>query len=220
MGQLKKTKVGALALASIAALFALALASGQALAVDKGKRGQVKAEQADDWLSPVATANDPWTGCYLSLGLGYVSQSTEIAGPVSFDAKDVTYSIGGGCDYRFKGTKLLVGLYGDYTFTNASSILADIDRAWFLGARGGVLMSDSLLAYLAVGYTSLDGSAPIALPFSADYEGLTLGAGLEAMLTKHWSLKAEYRNVDLGRDVGGVFEHSQHEFKAWLSYRF
>lgn len=200
---------------------ALVLVSAAKAEGNSARKGRVAAEQ-QDFLPVNATDKAPWSGLWAGINLGYAAQSTELAG-VSFDAKDVTYCGALGYDHQIAGTKIVVGLMGDYCGTKAKSMLAEYDRSWFLGGRGGLLLSESMLLYGLVGYTSLDGSAPVALPFSVDYEGLTLGGGIEALVTKRWSFKVEYRYIDLGSDkIGGPFsaEHSQNDIRFGAAYRF
>lgn len=208
---LKRAKRVAIGLAAFFLLLVIAGAWNGARAEGIAKKGAVQQAQAVE--APT------WTGCYASVNLGYATQSTEVAG-ISFDAKDVTYGVGAGCDIELKGTNVVVGVMGDVDWTQAESVIASYDRSWFGGARAGLKLSPSTLFYGLVGYTSLDGSAPVALPFSTDHKGLTIGAGLETMIAANWSLKAEYRHVDLGSDLGGMVEHSQHAARLGLSYRF
>lgn len=205
----------------LATMFLVLVLVSAAKAEGTSPRSKVAAPQ-QDFLPVTATKAAPWSGLWAGITLGYATQSTELAG-VSFDAKDVTVCGAAGYDHQIAGTKIVVGLMGDYCGTKAKSMIAEFDRSWFLGGRGGLLLSDSMLFYGLVGYTSLDGSAPIALPFSVDYQGLTLGGGIEAMVAKNWSVKVEYRHVDLGSDkIGGPFsaEHSQDQVGLGVSYRF
>jgi outer membrane immunogenic protein len=167
-------------------------------------------------VTGVGFAKSPFTGCWVGGNLGYASQSTEAGGVVSFDARDITYGIGIGCDGKIGATNLVAGVLADIDWTKADSAVASYNYSWFGGVRLGLLVSPTTMPYALLGYTSLDGSIPSAVLNS---EGLTIGAGIETMLTNNWSLKAEYRYVDLGGEAG-VFESMQHAARLGVAYRF
>lgn len=160
-------------------------------------------------VSEVANATPSWTGAYVSAGVGY--STTEVFGLEL--GENVAYTAGIGYDYRIPNTRLVAGVLADYTFPGEASGVADLlDGSWYVGSRLGALLSDSLLAYGSVGYTGHDLDAP------GDFEGLTLGAGAELMVTQHVALKLDWRHVNLG-DMGGAALTSD-ELRAFLSYRF
>ncbi|WP_094193695.1 outer membrane protein [Bradyrhizobium viridifuturi] len=78
---------------------------------------------------------------------------------------------------------------------------------WFGTFRGraGILAAPQLLLYATGGlaYGHFDANAP-SLPSSwgATHTGWTVGAGGEVALDSHWSIKAEYLYMDLGRFAG------------------
>jgi outer membrane immunogenic protein len=77
---------------------------------------------------------------------------------------------------------------------------------WFGTARGrvGFLPTDRVLLYATGGlaYGHLSASAPlIPLSWGSTRAGWTIGAGAEAAIDSHWSVKLEYLYMDLG-DVG------------------
>jgi opacity protein-like surface antigen len=190
-----------------------------------GIKAPAKSQPAPPAPAPTRLAEAPalapeksWTGCYAGANLGYATQATTVAG-ISFDAKDATYGVGAGCDYEVKGMNVVLGVMADIDWTKAESALATFSHSWFAGMRGGVKISNALLVYLLVGYTSLDGSTAIPA-LSVDNKGLTIGGGLEFKIADQWHLDAQYRNVDLGSDMGGLVEHSQQSVRVGLKYRF
>ncbi len=102
-------------------------------------------------------------------------------------------------------------------------------------ARAGYLLNDDALLYLIGGYTRgwfRDG------PVNSR-NGLTIGGGLELLLSGPWSLRVEYRETDFGKWTGGfnrngssspstsfseslseMFDASVREFKASVTIAF
>lgn len=96
--------------------------------------------------------------------------------------------------------------FGEFGFDGASgSAQAEANAQWSVGARLGFLSAPSTLWYVSGGYTSLDiddltataywgdggyGSVTIGIP---EFDGWFVGVGVESMLTRNISLKAEYR---------------------------
>lgn len=77
---------------------------------------------------------------------------------------------------------------------------------WFGTARGriGFLPTDRILLYATGGlaYGEVSATAPlIPLSWGSTRAGWTVGAGAEAAIDQHWSVKLEYLYMDLG-DVG------------------
>jgi outer membrane immunogenic protein len=215
----------------VLALAATAAFTGQALAADMA----MKARPAPIVAAPVAN----WTGCYVSGGLGYSlwqqENTTYFDGPPrvavtgEWDAggRGWTGRAQGGCDYQFgMGTwNLVVGLFGDYDFTDVSGRPTEpffgaygIEKQssqWAVGGRIGWLATPQLLTYFSGGYTEahFDAVNPTnfnAPPFPATgfyvpgqtYKGWFLGSGLEYALG--WApglyVKTEYRFSEF--DVG------------------
>jgi opacity protein-like surface antigen len=205
--------MGSILVGTVLAVSALLIFANPVSAADKGG-------PPPQFLDvPQAEMSSPWTGCWAGAKLSYTMQSTEVAG-VSFDAKDAAIGPRVGCDFQLKSSSLVFGVMADADWTKAKSAVERLNFSWFVGVTPGLLLSDKTKAYGIVGYTSSDGSALTALPFSTDYRGLTLGAGMQTKLTKSWDLMAEWRRVDLGSDFGGLVDHHQHSVGLSLVYRF
>ena len=83
---------------------------------------------------------------------------------------------------------------------------ANYQLDWFGPARGriGFLPTDRILLYATGGlaYGEVSATAPaIPLSWGSTRAGWTVGAGAEAAIDQHWSVKLEYLYMDLG-DVG------------------
>jgi opacity protein-like surface antigen len=176
------------------------------------KKGKVAAPADEVTLTATAAR---WSGPWVSATLGYAVQSTDIAN-VTFATKDVTYGGAVGWDHQFAGSNLLVGIGADIDWTSADGVLASWDRQWSAWARGGVLLTPTLLAYGLVGHTEMSGD--FVVPVFGDNRGLTLGAGLEALFKDGWFVKAEGRWIDLGGDMG--VESGQYAARLGVGYRF
>jgi opacity protein-like surface antigen len=191
------------------------------VATTNAARAADKGGPSANFLEVKDVEKAPWTGPWASVNLSYTMQSTEV-GPFAFDANSVSYGVGVGYDIQLG--RVVVGVMADHDWTKADSAISEFSRSWFAGARLGWLITDNALMYGLAGYTSLDGTVPAGFD---SYKGLTLGGGLEILrpfaLPKNWSLKAEFRHVDLGSDpVFGPFtaEHSQNQGRLGLAYRF
>jgi outer membrane immunogenic protein len=90
--------------------------------------------------------------------------------------------------------------------TGTGVFTANYKLDWFGTARGrvGILPTDRILLYATGGlaYGGFSASAPaIPLSWGTTKAGWTVGAGAEAAIDHHWSVKLEYLYMDLG-DVG------------------
>lgn len=174
---------------SILGLIAVgSLIAGPAMAADL--RMPVKAPYAP----PPAVTN--WTGCYIDGGVGYgfadVRHHVDVPGlgaltsDVDSGAEGWLGRVGAGCDYQI-GARIVLGVFGDYDFSNINGTWADPlllsgagnnSSAWAVGGRIGYLVTPSLLTYVDGGYTQmhsdavnlnvaipLAGSAPLVSPF-------------------------------------------------------
>lgn len=195
---------------AVAALLAMPLT---ALAADKGG----PAKPFDEIAKPADKAPS-WTGLYIGVVGGYDMQNTEIGGLLNFQAKDFSYGVAAGADYRIPTTQIVVGIMVDYVKSNASSALTTLDGSWSVLARGGILFSPTTLVYGGAGYTFEDvGGATAALDLD---KGFTLAVGVETYIFKNVTLKAEYRWVDEGTAMGGAFESTTQSARLGLNYRF
>jgi outer membrane immunogenic protein len=80
---------------------------------------------------------------------------------------------------------------------------------WFGTARGrvGFLPTERVLLYATGGlaYGHLSANAPlIPLSWGTTHAGWTVGAGVEAAIDQHWSVKLEYLYMDLGNVGSGA----------------
>ena len=126
------------------------------------------------------------TGCAIGGMVGHAAINVAAA-----DANTATFGVAADCLMVITGSKLAIGVMGDVVVPGSdlkSLGTNPPDYSWFVGFRGGLLVSDSFLVYALAGRTDWDG---------AD-KGMTYGAGAETLITKHISIKGEVRRVDMG----------------------
>src|SRR5262245_8433133 len=167
-----------------------------------------------------------WTGMYIGGNFGYgwghvdttagspfvVSGSTSIkgvlgGGQVGGMAMSGIWAFGLETDIQFsaqKGTIVTPGTFGGSPFA-----LTQTNRFNWFGttrARAGVV-ADQLLIYLTAGAAygeyrndvTATGSLVGAASYSTVRAGWAVGGGLEGMVTKNWTWRAEYLHVELGK---------------------
>jgi outer membrane immunogenic protein len=123
-----------------------------------------------------------------------------------------------GCDYQF-ANNFVVGIQGmyDYGRINSSHIVTAfptftenvrVKDMWTVTGRAGYLFTPQLLGYVKAGgaWTRVDyvanGTVPVFFnsenAFGVDRSGWTVGAGLEWMFAKGWSVFGEFNYMDFG----------------------
>jgi outer membrane immunogenic protein len=217
------------------ALAAMAAFTGSALAADMAPRTYSKAP------APVAVAPS-WTGFWISGGFGYAIGETQnsVRGPVApFPIFDIGHDngskgwlgkVGAGADYQFAGPfgSWVVGLFGDYSFSNISGNSSfncpggcvgptgfigsqNNDWSWAVGGRLGYVALPGLLTYVNGGYTqghfkginfvdAAFGTPTGLVQGSHTRDGFFLGGGTEYAITQFPGLfwKNEYRYSQFG----------------------
>lgn len=213
---------------------ALGFVPGLATAADKAGAPATVAE----YVTPAAQAT--WTGFYLGahLGAGAMNNVVGLTGLGSLDGiggDGLAYGVTGGYDVQLG--RLVVGIYGDYTHHDAESTLSITGLGsigvgpqdqWAVGARAGVLLTDSTLVYALGGYTevsyaSLAGPG-ISIPVPT-FSGYQAGAGIETALPmKGWTLDARYTysHFDAAEVVAGsgvTVQPTIHVGRVGLNYK-
>jgi len=138
-------------------------------------------------------------------------------GTAFWSTHDPRFTIGGQVGYNWQSGNIVYGLEGDMNWVDGKThatlrnccinIAATTDLDWFATLRGriGVAFSAALLyatGGLAIGhFHDVWGSATASTPaFDSEKTrtGWTLGGGLEYMLTRNWTIKAEGLYADFG----------------------
>lgn len=177
-----------------------------------------------------------WSGFYVGVDLGYGAASGDVNTTTTEtwynDDKKEPLSMTGllgditlGADYHIPSSKIIVGVFGDYTIGNVSGSVSEsssggteggkfsIDNQWKLGLRAGVLLNPTTMAYAKFGYSqadltvdhyATDGTGAAKEPSKTavwnnpKLDGYVTGAGLETQLAGGLFVRAEYNYVAYG----------------------
>ncbi len=196
--------------------FALALALSGSAAVADGMDKKMGA----------ACCAPTWSGFYIGAGVGGGAVVYDIGGVADFGGEGFFGTVTIGYDHQIN-SRWVAGIFADYDFSNIKTsgslfgVSGEIQNAWAVGARLGMLTSPTTLWYGTAGYTEMevDLNVPISVP---TFTGYFLGGGAESQLGGGWSLKGEYRFSQFDSEtIAGVdVEPTMHSFRAVLSYKF
>ena len=170
---------------------------------------------------PVAWTGHDWTGFYVGAAAGGTIAYEHWHSPVfgTYTNPDLAgVLVGGQAGYNYQMGRFVVGVEGDWDYTNArggkacpnaffTSCENDADQLGSVAARLGYTWNRALFyakGGWAFGEVSAQGhSNPNGrtLASTTDWaSGWTIGGGMEFALTDRWSAKAEYMYYDLGTD--------------------
>jgi opacity protein-like surface antigen len=217
-----------------------------ALGIAVGIAGSASATDLTGAAPPPWKSYSPefsWAGAYFGL-------HGAAAGGASYDSDEPKVPLGGqyvGAQVGFStivGGSLLLGLEGDYSASSIHGfiqyidlddpLLADVTLTeqvrWIATLRGRVgLPMGHWMPYVTAGWARADSTRTTGelQTITLGHSGWTVGAGVELMLTPHWTVKGEYKYFSFGPmtyewAVGGPssvgFNFSTVEFG--LNYRF
>ena len=167
------------------------------------------------------------------------------------------YGLGVGYDFQFDG--FVAGIEGEWSNSTAGKVElinglsaggavisadADIDvgNDFYVGVRGGGLVTPNLLLYAKAGYThssieaeglGIENGVPFSFDGGIDIDGFRLGAGGEYAFASNWFGKLEYRysnynngELDIeGEDVDldstfDAIDVDRHQVVLGFGYRF
>lgn len=195
-------------------------------------------------LATPVLANEPkqtWSGVYIGAHGGMDMTSNALGlGPLSLDGLSTNgmgYGLHAGADYQIPGTMLVVGIGGDYTWSDSEFTVnlaglgtlfrAGIDESWAVYGRLGLDMG-RVMPYVMAGYTEADVSAGIPLIPGATagttLDGWLVGGGLEMRIAMGLILGAEYRysmfdTLTIGGPGGLTIDTDRHEVRGTLKYK-
>jgi len=209
-----------------------------------------------------------WTGFSIGVGIGgnadmigHQYNETDNLGTYTANGRDDSRggdgffgTVGIGYDWQFRD-RFVLGAFTDFDFGRTEhkeidyfggSAGWDYERntAWTIGARLGLITSNTSMVYGLLGYarTSADISVfendgagnSIRTSHNVDFSGFVVGAGLEHNLGNGFSLKGEYRYTNFGDEVfdtdianlaatrleDDTFDLDSHSFRLTLAYKF
>jgi outer membrane immunogenic protein len=161
------------------------------------------------------------SGLVSTLGTTFSASKTGgvLGGYAGFNVQDRSFVYGLEADVNWVGAKETETWGGTFNFSNSS--VQSQDTPWVATFRGRMgLDYESTLIYLTGGlavaqvknnfttFCNFCFGFPGAVPF-ASYDdsktrlGWTAGVGVEHMFSNHWTLRGEFRYVDLGRTAVG-----------------
>jgi outer membrane immunogenic protein len=193
------------------------------------------------FLAMPANAETPkWTGVYGGGHIGMDLSSTDVSVPglASVDGlsgNGFGYGLRAGFDYQVPGTGFVVGVGGEYTWSDSdfkvtvtglpTVLRAGIDESWSVYGRVGYDMG-RVMPYLLAGYTEAEASASIlgTKVGSVTLDGWIVGGGVEMALGAGFYLGAEYRYTmfDTEKVIPTVLhiDTDRHEIRAAVTYKF
>lgn len=188
----------------------------------------------------LAEQKTSWTGFYVGAHGGMDLGQTDLsAGPASLSgvaSNGFGYGINAGFDLHIPGAPIVVGIGGDYTWSDSefkaslgtARLTAGLEKGWAVFGRVGVPMGN-VMPYVLAGYTEADAGASwnVFGGGSADttLKGYMGGGGIEIMLTQNIAMGAEYRYTKFD-DVTVVIpgpdlniDPDRHEVRATLKFK-
>lgn len=141
-----------------------------------------------------------WTGVSVGVHGAYAMVDHDVEG-VEFSTDGFGAGVNINADYQPFGGNLVVGLLGQYTWSDNSEVVQGATvtsgDSFLLGARVGVLLNKPTLLYALGGWGqhTVNYSATMedqSLKFGVDYDNLVVGAGIEHAIGK-LRVGAEYQ---------------------------
>jgi opacity protein-like surface antigen len=182
-----------------------------------------RARGLKDDFGPVQTAYN-WTGPYIGVSGGRLIGDESwifVGGGSSVEPAFAGYLIGGQAGYNLQLGRVVLGVEGDYDFSNANGGVACPNASFFtcegelhrlasVTGRVGITWQRALF-YAKGGWAAGEVSAAGSLNLVPNpggfvngvettrwMNGWTAGAGMEFALSNSWSAKAEWMHYDLG----------------------
>ena len=168
---------------------------------------------------PVAT----WDGFYVGVQGGVARRDTQFTevtpvGIFHFEDRKSGGAVGALLGFNLQRGNFVYGVEGDWswlnvkTSQNTTEFIGSFNARWLATVRGRIgLAFDTALFYATggVAFGNVQNRVPLNFDvtgtvFSAFIQdqtktGWTAGAGVEYMLSPHWTARAEFRYVDLGK---------------------
>jgi outer membrane immunogenic protein len=164
-----------------------------------------------------ALPGTPWSACWGGVEIGGSAAILDPWGGIDGWGGGLR----AGCDVQLG--HFVTGLRGGYDWVHLNAGNAPISvnaNEWYLGGRGGLLLTEKTLAYGLVDFVQADLSGS---GISERVNGWGIGGGIEHMWTPHLSSSLEYRLEQFGNINGGREEPvdlREHTIRLGLTYKF
>jgi outer membrane immunogenic protein len=190
------------------------------------------------YKAPPAYAPYNWTGFYVGINGGgaFGGSNWDLNGSRNISGG----LVGGTVGYNYQFSQVVLGAEGDIDWTDINGKTntvtcvpgCSVGNSWLATVRGRIgYAADRFLPYVTGGaaFGNINASSPGLVGASTSKAGWTVGAGIEFAIAGHWSAKAEYLFVDLGRfncgpNCGGGFtdnvSFNANILRAGVNYRF
>ena len=168
------------------------------------------------YKAPVYAPAYNWSGFYLGIngGGGWGGSSWTTTG--SFDTSGGL--VGGTIGYNYQINQVVLGVEGDVDWADISGTITSAgcpsttgtcktSDAWLSTVRGRLgYAADRFMPYVTGGaaFGDINATGPGLAGTDTTNAGWTAGGGIEFALAGHWTAKAEYLYVDLGRVSCGI----------------
>ena len=156
-----------------------------------------------------------WTGCGIGVGAAAVVGSLDFGAPIDISSSGQRADLSLSCDTRLGTSPLVIGAFARYGHYFGDLKTIGVEHEFNLGARAGVLASESALLYAHAAWvrTQVSGLGGI--------NGLRMGPGVEVRLAG----SPLYLSLEYGYGIPDVSEFTSadvrtHEFGARLTWKF
>jgi len=190
-----------------------------------------------DMQEPVAYHT--WYGFYVGINGGYAWGASDWTSP-AIGLRPSGWMVGGTAGYNYQVGSFVLGLEGDYDWTDvrssgACAVIAacEVRNSYLATFRGRIgFAMDRFLPYITGGgaYGDIKAIAsvtPFAVSSGVNRLGWTIGGGIEYAFLGNWSAKLEYLYVDLGSfdpyfaaPAVATVNFTESVFRAGINYKF
>jgi outer membrane immunogenic protein len=228
MTRFLSARLGAVALASTIGLATLAVTASAA---------DLPPAPQEYYKAPPYAPAFTWSGFYIGINGGGEFGWSHWDGVGGFDTSGGL--VGGTVGYNYQSGPAVFGIEGDIDWSSLTGTTTNpgcpagctTSNSWLSTVRGRVgYAAGRFMPYITGGgaFGNINASTPGLAGGSATNAGWTIGAGLEFAIAGHWTAKAEYLYVDLGRfncgaGCGAPFDNvsfNENIIRGGVNFRF
>lgn len=142
-----------------------------------------------------------WTGCGVGGHGSLINGDVDFGGPVNMGSNGYAAGLSVACDYRFGSGPMVIGAFADYSWIFGDMQSIGINGEMSGGARAGVLLNESTLAYALVAKSRL------LTDLAGDVDGWAFGGGIQVKLPSsplYVSLEYRHQMLDVADIAPGL----------------